>query len=640
MPIVRPRASDFPWVRHRRRTPLHLAPQDMVNWYDPAQLARTGMDVFVSTLLGRHVDVRTVEALADHEPPKAFDFSHGEELWLDYASDTGDGWNSTFTVARALANPAGVTVDGEHLPRGKVLVLGGDEVYPTAGSQHYRDRFVGPFTAALPWSEPADAPSMFALPGNHDWYDSLTSFKRVFMASRPTKMAWVAGWMAPQRRSYFALKLPGGWWLMAADVQLSSDIDAPQLEYFRSVVDKMGEHDQIILCLAEPHWVRAKQYVGMDPAYTESNLRYLEERVFTRRDGSSRVRVFLAGDLHHYRRHTWIPEREVRETAETEGARHLREERTAVHKITAGHGGAFLHPTHELERLPRPTQLDEIGAHGRSRVFEEKAAFPTPAESRALTWRNPVAMLRNTSFRIAVTVVYALLAWLLMPPQPVLEQAAKALRSADESWLVVLAKWLPPLFVSPTHVTVLAGVVLAFWVFTDSHSLRQRIGGGTAHALAHVGAASMLAALGFGAAVVAAAKLGLDDACAPTTESAASLCALAPMYAGPAISVGLLGMLVGPLLFGLYLLISLNRYGRHSNEAFSSLALEDWKGFLRLRVERDGTLTIHPLGFRTVGKRWWEEVSPDEQRSPVPLVVPAQGEDPAVIRIDTPIVVR
>jgi hypothetical protein len=40
--------------------------------------------------------------------------------------------------------------------------------------------------------------------------------------------------------------------------------------------------------------------------------------------------------------------------------------------------------------------------------------------------------------------------------------------------------------------------------------------------------------------------------------------------------------------------------GRHANEGFSSLRIENFKSFLRLRIARDGTLTIFPIGVRTV----------------------------------------
>ena len=65
-------------------------------------------------------------------------------------ADTGDGFDATYSVAYLLAQPS-LTVDGETLPRGQALVLGGDQVYPTAeqpGATRTGSR--GPFRAALP----------------------------------------------------------------------------------------------------------------------------------------------------------------------------------------------------------------------------------------------------------------------------------------------------------------------------------------------------------------------------------------------------------------------------------------------------------------------------------------------------------
>ena len=41
---------------------------------------------------------------------------------------------------------------------------------------------------------------------------------------------------------------------------------------------------------------------------------------------------------------------------------------------------------------------------------------------------------------------------------------------------------------------------------------------------------------------------------------------------------------------GLYLFFSLSLFGRHLNESFSTPRIEDWKGFLRIRISPDGAL--------------------------------------------------
>jgi hypothetical protein len=66
-------------------------------------------------------------------------------------------------------------------------------------------------------------------------------------------------------------------------VRLGSDIDGPQVAYFQSLAQAMEEETKktnqpasIILCHPEPHWIRAAQYGGIDPTYSESNLQFLE----------------------------------------------------------------------------------------------------------------------------------------------------------------------------------------------------------------------------------------------------------------------------------------------------------------------------------------------------------------------------
>ena len=53
-----------------------------------------------------------------------------------------------------------------------------------------------------------------------------------------------------------------------------------------------------------------------------------------------------------------------------------------------------------------------------------------------------------------------------------------------------------------------------------------------------------------------------------------------------AVLVGAGGWLAGSFLTGLYLLVSLNVFGRHSEEAFSALRIQDYKNFLRLHIAR------------------------------------------------------
>ncbi|MDH5767102.1 MAG: metallophosphoesterase, partial [Gammaproteobacteria bacterium] len=285
----------------------------MTGWYNPFKIIKTGIQVAISEVLGTRSDYRQIESLAVEQ--EIFDKSNqpNNEIWIDYIADTGDGWNSTYSVAYLLAKKSlkfpGLYED--ELQRGKILIMGGDEVYPSASREEYKDRLIGPFDTAMERSTAKDL-ELFAIPGNHDWYDGLVSFTRLFCQGR----VW-GGRNTEQTRSYFALKLPNNWWLFAVDIQLESDIDKPQLDYFKRIINKdVQEKDRIIICTPEPDWIFSNIY----DKSLENNLAHLEEII----NKKATIPVTLSGDLHHYRRHV---------------------DKQGFHKITAGGGGAFLHPT-------------------------------------------------------------------------------------------------------------------------------------------------------------------------------------------------------------------------------------------------------------------------------------------------------
>ena len=210
---------------------LGFTPQDQVRWLSPRELARTAVKVVLAGVFASYSDKREIQAALGsgllraplREPDAA------TELWIDYVADLGDGFDATSTVAHTIATEKITVADADleyQLNRGGMLVLGGDQIYPTASAVGYEDRFKGPYRAALPQS--GDDPLLVALPGNHDWYDGLTSFLRLFTQRQP-----IGGWQTRQTRSYFAVQLPKRWWLLGLDSQLGSYIDEPQLEYFR-----------------------------------------------------------------------------------------------------------------------------------------------------------------------------------------------------------------------------------------------------------------------------------------------------------------------------------------------------------------------------------------------------------------------
>ncbi|MGH2689360.1 MAG: metallophosphoesterase, partial [Actinomycetota bacterium] len=159
---------------HRPRSPtpeqLGFRQRRSVRWLDPRQLITTGWQAVVSGIFGSFADKREVEAVLG--AASLDDRTAAREMWIDYAADVGDGFKATYTVAGLLAAPelelAGPGGDTHETRRGRILVFGGDQVYPTAKETEYEDRFAGPYRAALPWSGKPN-PTLLAIPGNHDW---------------------------------------------------------------------------------------------------------------------------------------------------------------------------------------------------------------------------------------------------------------------------------------------------------------------------------------------------------------------------------------------------------------------------------------------------------------------------------------
>lgn len=148
--------------------------------------------------------------------------------------------------------------------------------------------------STTPSLEKYEGPCAFAIPGNHDWFDGLSTFNR-FICNRD----WLGGWHLPQKTSHFVLKLPKGWWLIAVDLALEDDINTEQFELFQRVAEKFIQpEDAVIIVTHEPRWI-LDGVEGREKS--EEKLTYLINRVF-----NGRVVVRLAGDIHNYMRHSLV----------------------------------------------------------------------------------------------------------------------------------------------------------------------------------------------------------------------------------------------------------------------------------------------------------------------------------------------
>ncbi|WP_442932360.1 metallophosphoesterase [Micromonospora sp. NBC_01699] len=547
---------------------LGFTPARPVPWLAPLLLISTGVRTLLALLFGAYLDKRELQNALPSEVYR--EPGTDGELWLDYVADLGDGFNATYSVAYLLAQPE-LVVDGHRLPRGQMLMMGGDQVYPTASSAAYEQRFKGPYQAAMP-CPPADAPqpTLYAIPGNHDWYDGLTAFLRLFARSRDDN---IGGWRTPQSRSYFAVRLPSDWWLFALDEQSGTYLDDPQLRYFEEAAKQLGPHSRVIVSVPAPTWVKA-----VDNPQAYESVDYFVRTVLDPAGAS--VRLIISGDLHHYARYA-APDRQL---------------------IHCGGGGAYLYPTHHLpERIEVPPRDTLARRASQTREYDLAGRYPEAARSRRYAWgifgRLP---LRNTGF---ITLLGALHLLLMLPIAGVATQRAS---STDQGLFSI------PLVLMLAVVLVSA----AFFAKPPTASGKRQIRHyllGVLHGVAHI-------ALGAAGAWLWL-QLPFRDWPWPLPVAAAAL-----LYAP-------LAGLVASQLTAAYLLVA-GFFGVNLNELFAGQGIEDAKSFLRMRFAPDGSLTIYPIGVDRVSREWRvnpDDSRPDASWLTPQQPLPARLAEPPIV---------
>ncbi|MCC6554832.1 MAG: hypothetical protein IT372_17800 [Polyangiaceae bacterium] len=477
------------------------------------------------------------------------------DLWIDYLADTGDDASVSAAVARMLfeayevehAPDDGGPAQRLVLPRGHLLIFGGDTAYPVATELEVHNRVVVPFNAVLRDAQDGEPRVLLGIPGNHDWYGGLDGFGRMFRArrgrvDRASRVAdslrpglsapleprstpeapvvdragnlghfirWVEafrvgklvvkrpalpleGYTPVQRASYWALHLAPGLSMWGVDRQLRA-IDLQQRVFFAEAREE-DPGDGLVLCMPDP----ARAFLEANP-YGDDILGALDRSIDA--DGL----LVLVGDTHHYCR-------------EVLGR--------GVH-VTAGGGGAFLHPARILRRgLSAPA-----------------AEFPGPRATLALALQIPLAMARGRSgflVHIALALAYA----------PTIVAATE--------------RGEPALTMAAVTALVLALIAWAIGGWRTGKALR-------------IGALALLTGAVLGFLPVAAERL------------------LGPALRGLGLSprLALLAAMIavvyaGVLIFGAYL-TALTLLGLEQHQAFSALAHPGYKHFVRLRVRRDGS---------------------------------------------------
>src|SRR5262245_15783047 len=572
----------------------------MTSWFRPDVVAKLLWRVIVSDLFGQYADRRLIVAaldtVSDQElVERAQQFMPGKgyaevctldpdpdgAVWIDFVADLGDGFDATYAIASLLSQET-LTVGGHLTHRGQILVMGGDEVYPNASRQTYQRQLRDPYDWAFPDPHPRSpkGPPVYAIPGNHDWYDGFVLFLALFSRKEHLHLG---GWRSHQRRSYFALQLTDKWWIWGIDAQLYSDVDQPQKDYFLAIARGMPDDANIILCGPEPGWLYTHK-LGSTSLGVIDEVAWIAHA----RNKGLKIPLVLAGDTHHYSRYTG-----------DDGVTQF---------ITSGGGGAFLHPTHQLGRIIDLDRAKDgiswldgrvkklaigIDPHGSEGATGKEACYPTRDESVSMLTGNFRFVASNPGFALLFGLVY----WLL-------------------GLLAVHLWW------DGFYVTLLCFFV-GFWTYTK----RQEGASFKVFALSMGNAVIHCAAVLFVAFFFTHANaIYLDAAHWPRLSFL--------LFAAEMIIGG--GLLAGAL-FGLYLYASSHWWNQNHNDAFSAMRLDSHRHFLRMRI-KDDAVTIYPIGLDRVPRRNAWRLNVERAGSPPPTYVPVSPLVPRLI--EGPIVIR
>lgn len=639
---------------------------DMVPWYSgtSADLFKTVFDLLVSVtvFLGRF-DMRMMQAAISKDGGKQDDLlydhlSEKDDLWFDFMADTGDGGNSSYSVARLLAQPSiRITRDDSvlTLPRGNLLLIGGDLAYPNPSAFTYERRFFRPFEYALQpplWYKPEqvainkpelpfgvselkqyDGPQCFVIPGNHDWFDGLNTFMR-FICHK----SWLGGWFMPQKKSYFALQLPKRWWVFGLDLALHGDIDVYQFKFFSELVkNKVGDGDSVIIITHEPNWL-------LDWYWNDVSGKNVSHLISDYLKGRCKLR--MAGDLHHYMRHSFV---------QSDGPVHV------SHLIVNGCGGAFLHPTHVFSKFKNFQGIS----------YECKAAYPSYEDSSRIALGNILKFRKkNWQFDFIGGIIYFILVFSMFP-QCKLDHILQEHSFSGHLRSFVGTVWSTFIYILERSYVSLAGVIIllivAITFVPPKLSRKKRLIIGVLHVSAHLASALILMLLlELGVETCIRHKLlatsgyhtlyqwyrsvesehfpdptglrarieqwthGLYPACIKYLMSAfdipevmavtrSNLCkngiesfsrgGATIYYASVFLYFWVFSTPVVSLVFGSYLYICINWLHIHFDEAFSSLRIANYKAFTRFHIKSDGDLEVFTLAVDKVPKEW--KLDPD-----------------------------
>lgn len=379
----------------------------------------------------------------------------GPEFSFLLLGDTGEGDLSQYAVVPGMLRIGADTA---------FAVIASDVIYPAGAGDEYEDKFFRPYQ---------DYPApIYAVPGNHDWYDGLGGFMRVFCdapALEPEKRGFKLSpsglrgtlWREPEtidearltgareRRARPEQRTtqpgqPGPYWVMDTPSLLVVGVDTG--------IDGVLDREQGRWLREVSRDPRPKMLITGKPIYVRNNYKPSRiegggtiDDVVT--DPANNYVAAIGGDVHNYQR---FPVRVGDRT---------------IQYIVAGGSGAFMHATHTTPRITvggvheddyrcYPLRGDSLSFY--SKLYSERLRmrwlYLTPEEGVALMSRHigntpprdigPVPITRRMRWAARI-----LGGW----PMPLRLPVGKTFHR----YLSELSDWdTPPFFKSFLHVSV------------------------------------------------------------------------------------------------------------------------------------------------------------------------------------------
>ena len=360
--------------------------------------------------------------------------------------DTGEGDESQYALVPALRTIGAETA---------FMFICSDVLYPIGNVNDYGDKFYRPYT---------DYPGpIYAIPGNHDWYDGLEAFMRHFCGREPPPGLDRAAILSrvgmrerlwrkaaaldatrfdesialraqpsqrqpvPQRGPYFVIDTER-LRLVGIDTGITKELDHAQGEWLLRV--SAGSPKPKVLLTGTPIYVN-NRYQPLEIVGGAGPYRTVDDIV---RAAEHNYVAAIGGDIHNYQRYP------------------VRVDGRRLEYVVSGGGGAFMHATHTIPRIdPKlaggvtedefrcyPLRRDSLAVY--SRLFDQK--LRRLSRGRRVLQMTPDEAALLLSKRLGVA-----------PTRPIRQRESPGWRARAAAAAVLLLpaergfhKWLSPFF--------------------------------------------------------------------------------------------------------------------------------------------------------------------------------------------------